>query len=201
MLGANSSGHGAPESRTINVEANLLAQRLAERDRLLEAVRRRLLLMGLTLVVGFAALPPLFRMQSSAALRAQKSYKRAQELGTAVSTLQKQVESLQPRFAMDDMRKKVAENCDLFLGNIAFVMNSVPTTIALSTFRAEAIGGELKISGLADAENYSAARSFISAAGESKGATDIVLASTRRSDALGPNAVAFDFVKRVKVSE
>ena len=199
MLDANSYGHAAPETKTINVEANLLSERLGEREKHIEAARRRLLLIFLTLIVGLAALPPLYRMEARAHKSAVAAKTRADEMGAVLTQVMHEEQGVRPKLATEELRIRVQKQTQELLGHMYLVMNAVTKSIVLGSLKAEVVSGDIKISGGADAESYGDARAFISTAGEGPNVQDMVLSSTRRSDALGNNGVAFDFIKRVKV--
>lgn len=198
MRDASSYGHGALESRTINVEANLLAARLGERERIVEGSRRRLAVILLTVVAGGLALPPLFRLQNKAKLNALHAQQRVAALAANMTSLSQAQTAVQPKLAIEEMRAYVKLQARTYLGHLFLVMNAVPKSVVLGNLKGELMGGELKITGQADAEDYGAARNFVSNAGEGPNVQDTVLSTTRRSDTLGPAGVSFDFIKRVK---
>jgi hypothetical protein len=200
VLDTSSFGH-VHETRNINVEANLLAQRLEERERVLAAAKKRLALTGLVLISSLVCLPMLFRLQAEASARAAQLSSRASEVAGALATLQKQHDAQQPKLAGEEMRKAVEQRAKLFLGNLCAVLNAVPESMVLGSIKAEALSGEMRIGGQANAEAYANARGFLAAAGAGENVLDMVLSATHRNDALGPTGVSFDFVKRVRLSE
>jgi Tfp pilus assembly protein PilN len=176
----------------------LLSERLVERDHLADKSRRKLVSIALTLVGIGIVLPPIHGLMQKETASATAAQERSKQLAATLATLERERDSYKPRVAIDEMRKTCLSYAENFLGQTSFVLNAVPPSVALQTIRTAVTGGEIKINGQAEAEDYASARTFVDAAGKGPNVEDMLMASTRRSDTLGTAGVAFDFSKRVR---
>ncbi len=193
----SSSGLGAPKTRTLDLEANLLAERLLERARTLEQSRRILMALALTGFFAVLALPTLHSQAHVSALSARKVEQKVAERRALLNQLSDEEKSaLLPR-----ERKEMLETQKMRSGwvltQVASLLNSVPHSMALSALRVTIIGGTLTIEGTADAEHFETARSFVETMAKAPGTTDALLVSTRRNEAFAPEGVTFEFLKRI----
>jgi hypothetical protein len=197
----SSHGRVAPKTKTINVEVNLLAQRIAERDRLFTAAVRKLMLLGVAVVVSAVLLPTLFKLQSSAALEAKVAVSKKQALAGTLASLNSQQESAKPLIADKDLTDRLEVSSEIFRGHVTLLLNSATPDMAFQNLRAEANGTELKMTCKLDAETYPAVQAFVAAASKGPNVINAILLSQKRGQELGESSVSFDFVKRVKLSE
>ncbi len=199
MNDASSHGHAPPRTKTINVEANLLGERLRERDKLRQALQRKALLTLAVTGAAAATLPTLLGYMSQASDKANQTQRLESNLQTQLSSLRSKGDKAQPRIADQEMMEKVKTNADIIVGQATLVMNCASPQIAFADLKTEVLGGELRISCRADAESFSVAQRFVSGAGQGPKVIDAILASTKRSDVIAKGGIAIEFVKRVKV--
>ena len=110
VLDVSSHGRVAPKTKTINVNANLLSQRLAEREHIREWIRKRLIFIGLCIVVAVIALPPLHRAQRKALANAAQLKKKEAAIAQQVIDLQKQQDTVKPAVASEHLLSSIGKN-------------------------------------------------------------------------------------------
>lgn len=194
------SGRAAPDSeKRIDVDANLLGEWLSERALLYRGLRSRALGILAIAVLGSWGVGAL--AQSKAALS-----KRAAPVAQRLKAVDADYAAITPdegdsAAAISTMLDATKKKGDAFVGQIITMMNSAPPTIALSSLKADILGGEEKLTGQADAETFYAANEFIqhnNAPDKGMNATQL---STSRSDVLAPGGVSFQFVKSMRVGQ
>jgi cell division protein FtsB len=193
----SSSGLGAPKARTLDLEANLLAERLVERARTMDQSRRILLALALTGFFALLVLPTLHSQARIAARTALKAQKAAEEKRTILNQLSQEEKSAMLPRERKEMLETQNKRFGWVLTQVASLLNSIPHSMALSALRVTIVGGSLTLEGTADAEHFETARNFVETAAKTPGTTDALLVSTRRNESFAPEAVTFEFLKKV----
>lgn len=193
------SGRAAPDSeKRIDVDANLLGEWLSERSRLHRGFRSRALGILAIAIVGSWGVGAL--AQSKAAIS-----KRAAPVAQRLKAVEADYAAIAPdsngdsAAAISTMLDETKKKGDAFVGQIIAMMNSAPPTIALSSLKADILGGEEKLTGQADAETFYAANEFIQHNNSPEKGMNATQISTSRSDVLAPGGVSFQFVKSMRV--
>jgi hypothetical protein len=176
-----------------------MAERLGDRARCKELAQRKLISIIAVIVFSLLSIPPLFQLRGTAMAKATRAEKVAAAAAAELANVQQQHATAAPIIAERDMLELVKFRADLFIGNVVQIFNSVGSAIALTTLRAEVMGGDLRITCKAEAETYVTAKEFVSLAGSGSNVQDAVLVSTRTSSTLGPQGVSFEFMKKVTV--
>jgi hypothetical protein len=201
MPDVSSPGSALPNIKTINVEANLLGEWLAKRDRVREEVVRYLMLIGGVAAIALVALPVLWRVHSSAQAATAKAEKRMKQLGSTLAQYQSQKDEASPRLAHQEMLKTTRVQADEFLGQMVLLMNAASTDMAFGSVQADILGGQMTVRCKADAQDFATTRKFVTDAGVGPGVKSAVLVSSRSSELLGSNGVSFEFIKRLEVGQ
>lgn len=199
MLEANSFGRVAPKIKTINVEANLLAQRLEERQAIRQQATRRLAALASCLLAACIALPPLFQLAAAASKAVDAAAGKEAELATRLRETQERRKNVQPILDEIDLQERCRRNAKVLIGETTLLLGGTSPRMAVGSVKAEVASGSLRLSVIAEAESYGAAREFVSTAGEGKKVESATLLSMRRSDTLGADGVRFEFVKKIGV--
>lgn len=197
MLDASSLGRAQPKTKTINVEANLLSERIAERTRTGESSRTRLFGIGLVLTVLFLVGPALYRLQSAAGVRASTAKAVAAKLDTQLAELERRAESAQPTVDDDAIVQSLRSADQRFLAHCVATLNSVTSGVAISGVRAEVSSGALIIKVAADAESFEQAQAFLANVKEGRRVKEAFLGSARASTTLGNGGFGFDLQAKV----
>jgi hypothetical protein len=197
VLDASLHGRAAPKTKTINVEANLLAERIAERERLREAIIKRIAAIATIVVVAGVSLPFLWKTQAGFAVQAAVAQKMEKGLQTKLAAIQQKQSTAEPVLANQAMAKKVHAQAESFLGQVTLFFNGASENMALTDVKAEVVAGELKISAKAEAENYTVAHEFVGSNSEGPKVKEVILISVRRSGQLAAEGVTLDMVKKV----
>ena len=200
MLDVSSHGRVAPKTKTINVNANLLSQRLAEREHIREWIRKRLIFIGLCIVVAVIALPPLHRVQRKALANAAQLKKKEAAIAQQVIDLQKQQDTVKPAVASEHLLSSIGKNSREFLGHVFLLLDNVSPAISLSTFKANMNSGMLELGTQADAINYQAAQVFVAECERTPRQQGTYVSSMRSNSEVGDEGVSFDFSQRVKLA-
>lgn len=192
------SGHARHEHRSVNVELNLLTERLRERKRLAEQTRRWLLALVIALFMGAVAVGGLLGWHQETRASTARLKERAYALAEPVAALGAKAEVAGRELDVSAMLKASSDNTDRFMGVLLSALNAIPPTVAISRLHAEVIGGTLTISGGADAEELRNAQELVLSLKQGPG--EAVLTSARRNDYLGPGGVGFEFILKTKVA-
>lgn len=72
------------------------------------------------------------------------------------------------------------------------VLNASDSDMVFSSIKIEVLGGDMKLSGRADAKSYRVARDFVTRLANAKGTKSAVLKQWRLNEEFGPNGVAFE---------
>lgn len=201
MLEANTSGRAAHKIKSINVHANLLSQRLAERSRLSKAALGKMVGLGVVIVLSSATLPLLY----GAAMRTRAASAAAEaalaSLKTEVAKAREASKLAAPRIMTREILSKTQRYGGQFLGQVLMVMASVSRGMVLKGLKAEVNGGEVTITAQAEAENFTAAQSFLDQARVGSAPGSAGFNSTRQSNLLGKAGLSFEFVKKASVGQ
>lgn len=197
MSDMSSLGRVPPRMKSINVEANLLSARLAERARVAEASRKRLLLIGAVLGVLALAAPPLYQYQIAAGGRVKAAQVENDKVAEQLAVLQKQVDEATPKVQESEMVAILREQADDFLGQLVYLMNSTTSGVAISGVKADVMAATMTLTCNAEAESFEEAQAFASNAKAGPDVKEVFLSSARQSTALGVKGMGFDLVKRV----
>lgn len=199
MLHESLFGRAEPK-RSFNVHANLLAERHANTQRVVSACRKRLLAAAASLFVATAGLPSLYSWQQAAQARSSTALAATGKLSKELEALGTLRDASVPKIADSEMIGIMKTQTDRLLAQIVIVLNATPGQARLNGFKADVLGGEVTIACSAEAESYQVLRQFLDESGKGPGAISTVLSSTRGSEALSSEGVAFDFVKKAAVS-
>lgn len=197
MLNANSFGRATPNQKSINVEINLLAEWLDERRRLRESRLRSLVILAL----GFAAMlllgPSIWKLGSESAERAARAEGRMNQLQGQLAAAQAETEKLQPQVDNQTVLAQSQANIRRFVGEMLVFMNDMPSSVALRLVDVTILGGEVTIRAQADAETFTGSEELVRIAQQTPRTKSAIVSQARRSDALGPDSVSFELVKKV----
>jgi len=200
VLDASSHGRVAPKTKTINVNANLLSERLAERENVREWVRRRLVFAGISLVIACMVLPPLHRAQQRAFIVSQQLKKEEAALTKQIADLQDRQDKIKPALDNAEFLNYVHASSQRFLGHtFLFLDNVKPNNLALGSLKATVTGGTLELATTADAVNYRAAQDFVSECEKTPNVQGTFVSQMRSNTDVGDEGVTFDLSQKVKV--
>lgn len=186
MSATTLSGPEAHSLRRIDFEANLLEAWVVERR---DTKRQALFRVGglVALVIGAAWCIPYLTGQMGDLSLEQK---------TATVRL-RMMDAISPKpiggISGGDLGilESSKHNADATFAQIVDLLNTASPSMALSSVRAELVGGDLRLTGAADAENEYSANEFVR---QNHGMTRI---ASSRVSALGANGITFQFVKKV----
>lgn len=193
----SSSGHARHEHRSVNVELNLLTERLLERKRLAEQTRKWLLALAASSLVGSLTVAGLVDWYQATRARTTQLRAEVNDLSEPAAALRAKAEVAGRQLDVNAMLESTSSNTDRFMRALLYALNANPPTVALSKLHAEVIGGTMTISGTADAEALRDAQDLALSLKQGQG--DAVLTSARRNDYLGAGGVGFEFILKTKV--
>jgi len=200
VFDVNSAGRVTqPKSKTINVEANLMAQRLIERRSLIENNRRRMIMLFAVVFAGLLTLPALFAWMRTANNAAALSSQREAQLQRRLADLRQKEDTARPVIQENQLLSVVDSRANAYLGRLIQFLNCVEPDMAISTMKVEVLSGQMKITATAEAENYDAYKRFIARCQEAVGLDNVFPRSVKSSTALGPKGVVFDIEHKTKV--
>lgn len=197
MSDVSSLGRGSPRIKSINVEANLLSTRLAERARVAEASRNRLLLISAVLCVLALGAPPLYQYQVVQGGRVDAAQVENDKVQAEFAALQAQVEEATPKVQESELYAVLRKQADEFTGQLVFLMNSTTSGVTISSVKADVMSATLTLTCNAEAESFEEAQAFSANAKAGPQTKDVFLSSARLSTNLGGKGVGFDLIKRV----
>ena len=201
MFDVSSHGRVAPKTKTINVNANLLSQRLAEREQIREWVRKRLMFIAVCVVVAFVVLPPLHRAQINAAAVSAQLKKQQAIVAKQLEALQAQQKDVKPVVDNEHLLNSVRKNSHEFLGHMLLFLDNVSPSISLSGLSATVGADGVELSTTADAVNYRAAQDFIEGCEHSPGVLGTYVKQMRNNTSVAEDGVSFDISQKVKVGQ
>lgn len=197
MTEVSSSGRAAPKIKSIDVQANLLSQRLADRERLWRASRRKLFAIGAVVTIAAGSLPSLYTSAAAASLKAAKAEKTAATVKGLLTKTREAAKVAEPKIQSFEMLQGSKKYARAFLAQVVATLNAPSDRVALSGLRAEVIGGDMKVSARADAEDYAAAEEFLAKARQGARPEDVGFNWTRRSDLLKLGGTSFELSRKV----
>lgn len=198
---ASSSGHAAHKIKSIDVHANLLSQRLAEREMLGRSVRRKLLAILVALGISSAILPFLYTRALAISTKAGIAEQENTKLKSELAKVREAAKLVQPRIKSHEMVAKCRTYASAFFGQVVRLMNAPSGQVALTSLRADVIGGDVKLLVKADAEDFASAEEFLRQARAGGSPEDAGFTWTRRSDVLKKGGVSFELAKKATIGE
>lgn len=197
-MDTTSLGRGSRSAKTINVQANLLSERLAERARVTESSRTRLIALGVGIALFSLCAPPLYRYQARAATAAGQAQAQAEQIQEQLAALQKKVEEAQPKLDESELLLRLRNQSNGLLGHLTELLNAAPAGVVLSGVKVEISGGTLGFQCSAEAEGFPQAQAFLANARSSPDSKDAFLSTARQSAQIGEQGIGFDLVKKVE---
>jgi hypothetical protein len=201
VLDASTHGRVAPKTKSINVEANLLAQRLAEVATIREAAQKRLMTLGVAAFTALVLLPPVYRSQARAGATLHKMEGQEKVIAAQIAKLQKQQEQVKPVLEDEKVLSDVKKHSKEFLGQLILFLNTANPSVSLGSIKCSVSGGEMGFVTRAEAENYRIAAEFVSLNAKGPNTKETNLSSMKRNSLLWPDGVTFELSKKVKVGE
>ncbi|MEQ1821073.1 MAG: hypothetical protein ABL949_01040 [Fimbriimonadaceae bacterium] len=199
MFDANTAGRAPLKAKTINVEANLMAQRLSERRDMANECRRKALTLVIAMMVAAAVLPPSIFWAGSASKLASVTTSKQANLQAQVSSLQQLEATARPALQETQLLDVVRRRADRYLGRSIQFLNLVEPDVALSSMKVSVLAGVMKIDTQANSETYKAYRSFVSKCQETVGIENASARSARPNGLIGAGGYAFDLEYKVDV--
>ena len=199
MQDTSSHGRAQRSGKSINLEANILAEWSGATASLQKRIRLRSIALVAVICVAVTVVPKLNGLSITAATRAAAARNRQAQLAKASEETDRQSKAQQPMLQEAGMLADSRSNLNTLLGNITLVVNSVPTHATLETVRTEIVSAELTITCKSLAESDAVGQQFVDAASKGPNVIYAVQASTMKSSVLAPDGVAFDFIKRVNL--
>ena len=196
------SGREAPSTKRIDVEANLLQDWLVERREIRKQIQLRIVgILGITFLGVFGV-----SQFTTAKAKLALSHKPLQQ---RLKNLQAQYAEVAPQEAAGgtspaDIQKMIDQSKsygDAYMGQLVALLNSASPSMAFSSLKQDVLGGEVKITGQADAETNYTANEFIQRNTNPAKNMNAIMVSTSRSDVLAMDGVSFQFVKKVRVTQ
>ncbi len=202
MFDASTAGRGPqPKTKTINVEANLMAQRLIERRQLHESTRRRLMLLGAITFTALFTIPALYTWMATVRRAASMTAEREAALSTRLIALRKKETTARPAIQESQLLAVVRGRANNYLGRISQYLNCVEPDLALRNLKVEVLAGNMKMTSQADAESYESYKKFIVRCQEAVGKDNVFPRSVKASNLLGDRGVVFDLEHKVQVGQ
>jgi hypothetical protein len=195
------SGREAPSTKRIDVEANLLEEWLLERRDTKKQIQLRIVGVIGVAVLGVWCVGMLNEWRVGYAAKQQPV---AQRLKAIQEQFAKVVPTSSGGASQADIQKMVEgsmKNADAYMAQVIGLMNTGSQSIALSSLKVDVLGGEVKLTGQADAETYYAANEFIQRNNDPTKGMNATQVSTSRSDLLATDGVSFQFVKKARVTQ
>jgi Tfp pilus assembly protein PilN len=201
VVEASSSGRAAPKIKSINVQANLLSQRLTERATLAKVATARVFALVAIVGVAGAVLPVLYGKVSAAQVRASTLEKQLASLKTDVAKAREQSQVALPKIQRIEILQRTMHYDLGFISHLLQVLGSASDDMVIRSIKGEVQGGEMTISAQAESESFEAAQAFLARARQGALAEHVSLNSTRKSDSLGTSGLSFELLKKVTVGQ
>ncbi len=196
MPNVSSHGHAPASPKTIDVRANLLEEWIARRDKT-EDRHKRYLLSSIVLIVSSAGILPgligLGRMELSKEMREEANVR---SLTAQAKALEDEVQIKDPSAARQRMLAKSSAKVRAFCGTFASALDANPEGVVLTRLRGEMLGGELDLTGLAEAVDDGAARATVKRLSAVSDVNTSLLTASKPSETIGRNGVEFEFLTR-----
>jgi hypothetical protein len=192
-----------PNSKSINLEANILTEWYASDAQMRRQLTTRLgLLIGVS-VFAMIILPIEFSWGKRTAATAKTLNQQLAQDQVAKRRADDIESAEKPIVQEHEMDRATKAGVDTLLGNLVLLMNATPTSVAMETFHAEAMDSALTIRCQCSAETFQAGQDFVEAASKGPNVTYAVQASTMKSSELSKphsdDGIAFDFEKKVNL--
>lgn len=200
MLDASSHGHVALKTKSINVEANLLSQRLEERRLIRDELRKRIAIAAIVVIALLAGFPPVYKFHSAQADRYRKAKAQDELLSARLANIQQQQQSLQPAIEDQQLVGSLKRHGNEVLGQLLLFLNHVNPRVALSSVSTAIKDGEIHINTSGVAIDYDAAAKFIAESANGPNSKGTILSTMGIDQSLGLDGVNFNFMKKIKVS-
>lgn len=201
MVEVSSPGRVSPRIKSIDVEANLLGERIAERERLADAMSRKAFASIGVLLFGLLVLPAAYRLQAKMGIHAA-SAQDAQVIAERQLADRKAVLALQqPKLQDTQMLDTLHTYADNYFEQLTLLLNSASSGMVFSSVKCDVLGGDMKVVAKADAESYGIARDFVATLGKGPKTSTATLKGWRRNEDFGAGGVSFDVETTAKVGK
>jgi hypothetical protein len=194
------SGAEQLNQKSIDVKVNLLAEWLESQRRFRGQLKRWLIVLLSIILLAVAILPIVLRAHLDGLARLRAVSAELASAKKALAAFEKDRASAQPIIEEKAMLETSRERTRRLIGNLNLILNAGADGMAFQSLRGEVMGGVLTVRCQGDAQGYSDVQAFLEAAGRGARTKSSLLASTRRSDLIGVDGIAFEYVKRVEVS-
>ena len=201
MVEASSPGRVSPRIKSIDVEANLLGERIAERERLVDAMSRKAFAGLGILLFGLLVLPAAYRLQARMGKKALAAVEAEGVVARQLADRNEILKLQQPKLEDTQMLDTLHLYADNYFTQLTSLLNSASSGMVFASIKCEVLGGEMKIAAKADAESYSIARDFVAASGKSPKTKSATLKGWRRNEEFGAAGVSFDVEKTAEVGQ
>lgn len=200
MASMSLSGAEQLNQKSIDVKVNLLAEWLESQRRFRGQLKRWLIVLLSIILLAVAILPIVLRAHLDGLARLRAVSAELASAKKALAAFEKDRASAQPIIEEKAMLETSRERTRRLIGNLNLILNAGADGMAFQSLRGEVMGGVLTVRCQGDAQGYSDVQAFLEAAGRGARTKSSLLASTRRSDLIGVDGIAFEYVKRVEVS-
>lgn len=194
------SGREAPSTKRIDVEANLLDQWVLERQETKTQIKQRLFVLAGIVGLGVWGATALNHWRAGVAIKQAPVAQRLKAVQAQYSEIVPQNTGTSEA-EIEKMAGTAKGHAEGYMAQVVALMNSASQSLAFSSLKVDVLGGEVKLSGQADAETYYAANEFIQRNNDASKGMNATQVSTSRSDLLANDGVSFQFVKKVRVSQ
>ena len=201
MLDASSHGRVAPKSKSINVEANLLSQRIEERTSIRSEIRKRLAIASIALLIVLIGFPPVYRFHSAETKAYKEVADRDKLLAAQLETLKKTQEQLQPILNDQNLFKSIKSHGNEVLGQLVLFLNNASPHLSLTSISTTVKDGKIEIAANAMATSYMVAADFIKESAKGPNSDGTELGTMGNNPVLGPEGVTFNLTKKIRVSK
>jgi hypothetical protein len=194
-------GRAAPKSKSINVEANLLEERLVRRERVRTIARNRVGLLFVACGLAFLVLPPMYRMERAAA--AKHSFMSIQEkhMQSRLAELKKVQDTAKPIIEDQQIIASLHRHAHEFLGQMSLFLDHVNPSLSLVSVSSKVDSASIEVDAQVQAISYKAAFDFVSLASKTPNSKEPIISSMNSNAALGKDAVTFDFQQKIGVTQ
>lgn len=201
MQDASLHGRVAHRSRSINVDANLLDERLEYHARLRTSARNRILILFIAVGLAILVLPPLAHKEADSQKRYEFLSVQETQMKKRLDDLKQVQDSVQPLIEDEQIVAGLHRHAHELLGQVTLFLNNVNPKLALLNVTAEVQGGVIQITSQAQAISYQAASDFVALAAKSPNCKETIISSMSSNPALGKDGVAFDLEQKLQVAQ
>ncbi len=196
----SSPGKGLqPKIRSINVEANLLAQWLETRQERSRSIRHWSIAGFGLLALIMVIFPPLIVQERGAVAALSQAQSVLQGVEKGLAEYRQEHEAIQPALKAQQRLVETRANTLNYLAQITQILNSAPAGVEFGTVKAALLSGELSLQVQAEAKDSGLAAQFVEQASQGEGMLSALQTSSQASQTLGARGVAFEFVKKVRL--